>query len=138
MAEKHTIFISYSRADRAFKDRLRDDLEAAGVEVWTDERIQLGEDWQRRVTQAIADCRGVVALVSPNAGRSEWVQQDIDTAEALHKPIYPLLISGGSGELSPLRKTLLEKYAALDARAEHYEAALKQLVDISLEPLKQA
>jgi len=43
-------FISYSRQDKAFVDRLADDLRCGGVRVWRDvEEIAPGTNWEREI-----------------------------------------------------------------------------------------
>lgn len=44
------VFISYSRQDKAFVDRLADDLRCGGVRVWRDvEEIAPGTNWEREI-----------------------------------------------------------------------------------------
>lgn len=50
------VFISYDRHDAAYVDRLQQLLEAAGTPVWRDQHdLWPGDDWRRRIRQAITD-----------------------------------------------------------------------------------
>jgi WD40 repeat protein len=49
-----SVFISYSRKDKAFVQKLNDALDAAGVQAWVDrEGIELASDWMERITSSI-------------------------------------------------------------------------------------
>src|SRR5262249_21728371 len=43
------VFISYPKARRALTERVARDLEAAGLSVWWDTRIQLGEGFRNQI-----------------------------------------------------------------------------------------
>ena len=49
-----TVFISYSRKDKAFVRKLNDSLDSSGVDAWVDwEGIPLSSDWMEEITRAI-------------------------------------------------------------------------------------
>ncbi len=72
------VFISYSHADEAWKDRLVKHLgvlEAEGVlETWDDRRIGLGEDWFPAIEAAIDKARVAVLLVSADFLTSKFIR----------------------------------------------------------------
>jgi TIR domain-containing protein len=48
-------FISYSREDAEFVDRLEADLRARGFDVWVDRRrLEGGRDWEQEITHAMS------------------------------------------------------------------------------------
>jgi TIR domain len=62
------IFIAYACEDRALADRLYDELKAQGYDPWLDRRKLLpGQDWPRRIEDAIASSDFVLACYSPNS-----------------------------------------------------------------------
>jgi len=49
-----SVFISYSRKDKAFVKKLNDALDKSGVQAWVDwEGIELASDWMQTITAAI-------------------------------------------------------------------------------------
>jgi hypothetical protein len=72
------VFISYSHADEAWKDRLVKHLgvlEAEGVlETWDDRRIGLGEDWFPAIEAAMDKARVAVLLVSADFLTSKFIR----------------------------------------------------------------
>ena len=99
---QHHIFLSYSRQDLQIMQHVRDDLRAAGLEVWTDEGIEPGSiSWKEAIEKSIRETGMVVVLLSPAANDSRWVQREIDYAETLYKPILPLLIDGNVRDAIP-------------------------------------
>ncbi len=98
----HDVFLSYSRDDLKIMNRLRDDLRAAGLKVWTDEGIPLGSSsWKLEIEQGIRGSTCLVVLLSPDAAASRWVRAEIDFAEAQRKPIFPVLVRGEESEAVP-------------------------------------
>ncbi|HEV8394524.1 MAG TPA: toll/interleukin-1 receptor domain-containing protein [Vicinamibacterales bacterium] len=75
------IFISHSHKDRAFVHRLARDLRHQKVEVWLDDsELQVGDDFAKKLDEAVAanDFLGVV--VSTNSITSEWVHRELRLA----------------------------------------------------------
>jgi hypothetical protein len=91
------VFLSYSRRDADLMRRLRDDLRAARLPVWTDEAIEPGTPaWFREVEAAIEKAFCLVVVLSPDAKSSEWVGKEIEYGQMLRKTILPVL---GRGEV---------------------------------------
>jgi len=86
------VFISYSRKDLIFVERLAKDLKAAGLEVWYDlSGLNGGTRWGREIQNAIDECQSFVVVLSPNSVESEWVEKEFMYANSLNKKIIPLL-----------------------------------------------
>ena len=67
--EQLKVFISSSRADKAFADELRLGLEDKGYAVEIDKHsIRQGEEWKARLSKLIADSDTVVFVLSPDSG----------------------------------------------------------------------
>jgi formylglycine-generating enzyme required for sulfatase activity len=86
------VFISYSRKDLVFAERLSEDLKAAGLEVWYDlSGLDGGTRWGREIQNAIEVCQIFVVVLSQNSVDSEWVEKEFMYANSLKKRIIPLL-----------------------------------------------
>jgi WD40 repeat protein len=97
-----TAFISYSRKDIAFVDRLEPALKARGVDARVDrEDIEKGEEWWKRIQQLIAEADTVIFVLSPDSAISPTCQQEIDFAEGLKKRLIPIIARDLTGEPAP-------------------------------------
>lgn len=87
------VFISYSRRNKTFAERLARDLSDAGLDVWIDFReIHAGEMWEQEIYRGIERSEIVIACLSPDAVTSEWVQREINLAREQEKFIIPLMV----------------------------------------------
>jgi tetratricopeptide (TPR) repeat protein len=69
------IFFSYPHGDNAqLVERIKQDLEARGHEVWFDiAEIKTGDDWRNRITRGILESQQVVAFLSKHSVRDPGV-----------------------------------------------------------------
>lgn len=88
---KPRFFISYSRADAAFADRLFTALTGRGNDPWMD-RVGLegGQAFSPELQRQIDQCDCVLALLSPDAIASTWVNNEIAYALSQRKRIIPI------------------------------------------------
>jgi TIR domain len=87
------IFISYSRDDKEFVDRLARDVEAGGFDMWVDrEDIRGGESWVGVIGRAIKECSSLLLVFSPNSSKSRKVAQELCLADEYDKQIIPLML----------------------------------------------
>ncbi len=95
------IFISYSRKDEAWKDRVVGQLQVLAhedsVTVWDDTRIAAGDAWKPAIGQAMTEARAAILLVSADFLTSEFVRNtevpkllERRRAEGVH--IFPVII----------------------------------------------
>ena len=108
----NAIFISYAREDLAAVQRLKAGLDAAGVKTWFDlERLEGGDDYDRKIQRNIARCSYFIPIVSAATQRRlegyfrrEW-SYAIDRARNIAEGalfIMPVTIdetSGGEAEV---------------------------------------
>jgi hypothetical protein len=67
---ENAVFISYAREDLPAVQRLKAGLDAAGVTTWFDmERLESGDDYDRKIRQNIARCAFFVPVVSATTQR---------------------------------------------------------------------
>ena len=69
---ENAVFISYAREDLAAVQRLKAGLEAAGVTTWFDmERLEGGDDYDRKIRNNIARCSYFIPVVSAATQRRQ-------------------------------------------------------------------
>ena len=89
------VFVSYSRRDTEFVDRLDRDLTMLGHEVWIDrsDLVGGGEDrWRRSIVNAIRDSEAMLIVLSPNSVASENVERELSVAADNKKRVIPVLL----------------------------------------------
>ncbi len=92
------LFISYSRVNLEIVQKIRQDLQNAGIDVWID---QVGltpgtPDWDQALRDAISKASAVLFIASPDSRRSPYVRDEIALAKDAKKPIYPLWVDGNN------------------------------------------
>src|SRR5262249_48997655 len=65
------VFISYPKARRALTERVARDLEAAGLSVWWDTRIQLGEGFRNQIDDQLDACKAAIVIWTPESIKSD-------------------------------------------------------------------
>ncbi len=89
------VFISYTRKDLEYADKLQAYLEDAGIRTWMDRsEIRTGDKWKKEIVGAIERCAAFLILMSPRSSASDWVEKELTLAEDLKKPIFPVLLEG--------------------------------------------
>jgi len=87
-----SVFISYSRKDKAFVKKLNDALDSAGVHAWVDwEGIELASDWMQTISAAIQDTDALLFVVSPDSLKSKICLDELEIALNLNKKLIPIL-----------------------------------------------
>lgn len=95
-----TVFLSYSRSDSQIVDRIANDLQSEGIDIWFDrQNIKAGQDWREQIEKALSNASFLVVFISKNSLGSRIVQQEYRTAFERQK------LTGGT-RLIPI---LLEK-----------------------------
>src|SRR5215213_10739505 len=86
------VFLSYSRKDIAFIERLANDLKNAGLDLWYDvSRIAGGARWRSEIENALRNSQYVVVVLSPDSIVSEWVEREFLFSNNLDRTIIPLM-----------------------------------------------
>ena len=89
---KSKVFISYSRKDMAFADKLEAALNARDFEVLIDrQEIYAFEDWWKRIEALIGSADTVVFALSPDAVKSEVALKEVAYAASLSKRFAPIV-----------------------------------------------
>jgi len=127
MTEKTHLFISYSRKDAEFAERLKDALSTLGVPVWVDVHdLQPGTpNWQIAIRAAVKVAYVVIVIGSPDCALSPAVQAEIELALAYKNPIFPVWARGDVWvDCVPLQ---LVSHQYFDLRSDSYSAGLEKL-----------
>ncbi len=91
-ADKARVFISYSRKDMAFADRLDAALKTRGFEPLIDRsEIYAFEDWWKRLQALIQRADTVVFVLSPDAVASREALREVEYAASLNKRFAPIV-----------------------------------------------
>jgi formylglycine-generating enzyme required for sulfatase activity len=86
------VFISYSRKDLAFVQRLATDLQNAGLDVWWDlSGTKGGDEWERKIGHAIEQSQYFIVVLTPDSVESRWVTREYLKADEMGLKIIPLI-----------------------------------------------
>ena len=87
------IFISYSKKDIVYAEKLINKLRREGFNPWVDmDGLGAGTYWQDRLQKQIKTCDAYILVMSRNARNSKWVPDELVSAKTTGKPIFPLLL----------------------------------------------
>lgn len=93
-----SIFICHSSVDKSFVRELKWSLERYDVQVWVDEdELKAGSSLVNSLSSAISDMQYLGIVLSPNAVKSKWVQQELELAlteqiESAGVKVIPLML----------------------------------------------
>ena len=88
------IFISYSRKDIDFAQKIVDALAANNLDTWIDwKSIPKGEDWEQEIYRGIEEADAFLFLISPDSVTSPMCNKEIVHAVKNGKRILPIVIS---------------------------------------------
>ena len=128
---KTAVFISYSRKDMAFADRLEAALKARGFEPLIDRtEIYAFEDWWKRIEALIARADTVVFVLSPDAVVSEVALKEVTHAASLNKRFAPIVCRRVEDSATPealrrLNFIFFDDPARFEASADQLAEALQ-------------
>lgn len=89
----HDVFISYSRRDSDYVQRLARELEARGKTAWVDvDGIRDGEVFPAALRRAIESSDAFVFVISPDSVHSSFCEQEVAHALELNKRVVPLAL----------------------------------------------
>lgn len=88
----YRVFISYSHKDQDLARRLKEHLLSEGLFPITDHEIRVGEAFSEEIREMIECAHVFMPLVTVNANKRLWVQQEIGYAAALHVPVCPVAV----------------------------------------------
>jgi TolB-like protein/tetratricopeptide (TPR) repeat protein len=105
-----TLFLSYSRADRAVAEKLGSALKNAGFEVWWDALIEGGAIFTQSIETALNASDVVIVLWSASSVQSDWVRDEAGRGRD-QKRLVPVSLDGTEPPLG------FQQYHAIDLSA---------------------
>jgi formylglycine-generating enzyme required for sulfatase activity len=126
--QKTRVFISYSRKDMSFADRLEAALKTRGFDVLIDrQEIYAFEDWWKRIEALIGRADTVVFVLSPDAVKSNVALKEIACAMSMNKRFAPIVCRHVEDAAVPDALRRLNFIFFDDP--EHFEASADRLAD---------
>jgi len=116
------VFLSYSREDLRFVEKLAADLQQAGYDVWYDlTDIEGGDRWAIEIQTAIDNSDVCITVISSNSIVSEWVEKEFLYASNVGKKVVPVLY-----EWTTLPLWLMNIHY-IDVRGKNYQKNFSRL-----------
>lgn len=101
-------FISYARKDHEKVYSILDDFVKGGLNIWYDQELKTGNEWDEEVGKRIINCELFVVFISNNSVLSRNVRNEINMAQNHDKVILPIVIEDVA--LSPGAELQLKRY----------------------------
>ncbi len=102
----HKVFISFSAKDKHIADSLTRELAKAGDEVSSAALLVEGpSDIKLGIADAMRESDEVIAIVSKNSVRSEWLSFEVGIAAGLGKKLIPVVVGIAPSELPPVLRS---------------------------------
>ena len=87
------VFISHDHDDTDFAELLKLKLEKEGIDSWIDtERLKIGQDWREEIDQGIENSVAVIAIMTPEARKSEYVTYEWAFAWGKGIKVFPIML----------------------------------------------
>ncbi len=134
-AQKPKVFISYSRKDMAFADRLESALQLRGVEPLIDrDEIYAFEDWWKRIEALIGQADTIIFVLSPEAVGSDVCRKEVAFAASLNKRFAPIVFrrvedKSVPDELARLNFIFFDDEQRFDESLDRLTGALETNID---------
>jgi TIR domain len=102
------VFISYSRKDRAFVDRLASELNAAGVQTWVDTQdIAAGLNWQEEIERGLFRADALLHVASQHSAGAKWLEVELMAFLSKKGRVVPLIVDDeGAAQLPAILRTI--------------------------------
>jgi len=119
------VFISYSRQDRQFVERLTRELQLAGIQTWIDtQNISAGANWQQEIEKGLLEADVLLYVASSQASSSGWIELELQAFLKGSGRVIPLIIDDAGPTSMPLA---LQTIQWVDFRQD-FQSALRQLL----------
>ena len=120
------VFISYSRQDREFVERLSVALQRAGVETWVDtQNIVAGANWEQEIKKGLLQADVLLYVASAHSGSSGWIELELQAYLGGKGRVIPIVIDDAGPTSMP---PSLRAFQWADFRGD-FERATSQLLD---------
>lgn len=85
------VFLSYARKDSDYVYTLARELRRIGLDIWIDQDIDPGENWDNSIEEALKNCKKMLLIVSPDSMRSDNVQDEWSYFLEEGKAVFPFI-----------------------------------------------
>jgi tetratricopeptide (TPR) repeat protein len=127
---KTKVFVSYSRKDMVFVDRLAAGLEANAIALLIDRtEIYAFEDWWKRIENLVNEADTIIFVLSPEAIGSDVCKKEVDYALSLHKRFAPIVCRPITAEIKSIPASLADLNFIFFDDPEKFDASLAKLVE---------
>src|SRR5688500_9334085 len=134
MADKASVFISYSRRDERFAAELLAAFECEGRNAWLDkEDIHPTGKWASEIAAAIDSSDVIVCVLSPDFAGSDECAKEIKRAADQNKRLVPVVARAVEPRTVPATLAELQWISFSDARFETAFATLTTAIDTDLD-----
>jgi hypothetical protein len=89
---QNDVFISYSRRDKAFVEKLDAAFRKVNRDPWIDwDDIRKGEDWWQSIQRGIEEADTFIFVITPDSVASDVCRDEVEYATQLNKRFLPLM-----------------------------------------------
>jgi hypothetical protein len=107
------VFLACSPADRAIATRLKTDLQAHGINTWTDQNLQFDADFQEEeITRVIQAADVLLVVASPYVQKSQLVNHALQIAYIYQRPVLPLSVDRDMARYEEVFASLIQSLRA--------------------------
>lgn len=126
------VFISYPRKDKEKTLELVEVLRRGGHEVWIDDQLRVGPEWQTQLRDAIAKADSIVLALTPHWVDSPYCQWEFVTAVELGKQVIPVLLTAGKQLPERISKYQYADFSAGFSNKAQVERFLDDLMKLAV------
>jgi WD40 repeat protein/CRP-like cAMP-binding protein len=99
---KVRVFISYSRRDKSFVQKLHQAIVTQGLDTWVDwENIPLTVDWWTEIVRGIENADAFAFILTPDSANSRVCGEEIQAAIEKNKRLIPILYREFGSDVQP-------------------------------------
>jgi len=121
-------FISYSRVDKAFVQKLHEALTQNQKQVWVDwEDIPQAADWRAEIQEGIEKADAIIFVMSPDFLTSMECMIELEVAEEFNKRLIPIVYRDPDVKMVP--PSLASLNWLFFRETDDFNAALEQLLE---------
>ncbi len=127
------VFVSYKSEDSETVAVYAKHLHDSGINVWYDDGIHEGDDWESYIMSVIEkeNCRAVLLFVSANIEKSSVIPLETTCARQCKKPTVAVFLEGGldlAVLLSKAMKIYIEQRQSVNAYGDTIEKACERVL----------
>ena len=124
-----SVFISYSRRNKEFAQKLNASLDNSGVDAWVDwEGIPLSSDWMDEITRAIEGADAFLFIITPDSLASKVCEEELLLGLKYNKKLIPILYIEPEKD-STMHESLAATNWVYMREQDDYDATLPALIE---------